>query len=208
MRSTRSPDFSYEDQHSAPVAGVDEAGRGPWAGPVVAAAVVLDRTRSIDGLNDSKLLSPARRNRLYEEIYHDSAVGVGLATVAEIDALNIRQATHLAMRRAITALPLVPAVLLIDGNDAPAIDLPIVTLIKGDQLSCSIAAASIIAKVTRDRLMAQLHLEFPHYGWDRNQGYGTAMHRAALAIHGPCPHHRTSFAPIRALQYGEQSESA
>jgi ribonuclease HII len=180
-----------------PLAGVDEAGRGPLAGPVVAAAVILDRKRIPKGLNDSKQLSAGAREDAYLRIFDMAlAVGVGEASVDEIDLVNIRQATHLAMARAVRALPLQARFALVDGNDAPALPCPCDTLVEGDARSLSIAAASIVAKVTRDRMMAALHAEFPGYGWDRNKGYSTAEHLSALNRIGPCVHHRRSFAPV------------
>ncbi len=208
MRSPKTkPDFSFEAQCLSPVAGVDEAGRGPWAGPVVAAAVVLDINSIPAGLNDSKKLTAVQRENLFVLIMQTCWVGVGKASVAEIDQLNIRQATHLAMQRAVARLGCVPATLLIDGNDAPAFECTTHSLIKGDGRSLSIAAASIIAKVTRDRLMTQLAAEFPYYAWDKNKGYGTAVHHQTLQQHGPCLHHRRSFAPVRAVLNKEQIES-
>ncbi len=180
-----------------PLAGVDEAGRGPLAGPVVAAAVILDRKRIPKGLNDSKQMQPNAREEAYGNIL-DMAVGVGVgeASVDEIDLLNIRQATHLAMARAVRALPQAAQFALVDGNDAPALPCPCETLVKGDARSVSIAAASIVAKVTRDRMMTALHEEFPGYGWLANKGYSTEEHLSALARLGPCRHHRRSFAPV------------
>ena len=192
------PNFDLEDQYPAPVAGVDEAGRGPWAGAVVAAAVILDRTALPDGLDDSKKLSAKRREALYQQITGMAQVGVGIGTVEEIDRLNIARANDLAMVRAIEALPRRPAFVLIDGRHVPhRLDLPARAEIKGDGKSLSIAAASIIAKVTRDRIMADLALQHPGFGWERNAGYGTAEHREALARIGVTPHHRRSFQPIR-----------
>ena len=180
------------------IAGVDEAGRGPWAGPVVAAAVIL-RAQVPPGLDDSKKLSAARREALFAALQvSDALIGVGEASVAEIDALNILQATHLAMARAVEALGAAPSLVLVDGNRLPKWPWPSRAIIGGDASEACIAAASIIAKVTRDRLMAALDCEWPAYGWRRNQGYGTAAHAAALAAHGACPHHRTSFKPVKA----------
>ena len=183
------------------VAGIDEAGRGPLAGPVAAAAVILDPARVPKGLDDSKKLDADRREDLYETIVDRAlAIGVAFATAAEIDAINIRQATFLAMRRALAALAEVPAYVLVDGNDLPpCLICEGETLVKGDASSASIAAASIVAKVTRDRLMRRLCVRHPVYGFSRHVGYGTAEHRAALAEHGPCPAHRMTFAPLRAL---------
>jgi ribonuclease HII len=199
------PDFAIETAvleeigGDAAIAGVDEAGRGPWAGPVVAAAVILTRDNIPDGLDDSKALSRSRREALFDAIYATSIVGCGSASVEEIDEINILQASMLAMTRAVDALSLAPRHALIDGNRAPRLACPARTVIKGDGLSLSIAAASIIAKVTRDRLMADLAREHPAYGWERNAGYGTPEHRQGLQLVGICRHHRKSFAPIREL---------
>jgi len=193
------PDFSFEKQVGGIVAGVDEVGRGPWAGPVVASAVVLDKANFPDGLDDSKKLTKRKREFLYDEIMEVASVGLGLASVEEIDALNILQASLLAMSRAIAELGEAPEAILVDGNKAPDCRQPVQCVVKGDSLSLSIAAASIIAKVTRDRIMRDLALTFPAYGWERNAGYGTAEHRDALSLVGISPHHRKSFAPIRKL---------
>ncbi len=179
-----------------PIAGVDEAGRGPLAGPVVAAAVILNRKRIPRGLNDSKQMTPDAREEAFVRIMECAAVGVGEASVDEIDLINIRQATHLAMARAVRALPLAAQFALVDGNDPPALPCHCDTLVDGDARSVSIAAASIIAKVTRDRIMQKLHEQFPDYGWFTNKGYGTEEHVLALNRIGPCPHHRRSFAPV------------
>jgi len=179
------------------VAGVDEAGRGPWAGPVVAAAVVLNPNAIPEGLNDSKKLKEAERERLFEAIMACASVGVGIAGVEEIDRSNILAATFHAMQRAVTALPTAPRLALVDGNKAPALPCPSVPVIKGDARSLSIAAASIIAKVTRDRMMTDLAAAFPGYAWEKNKGYGTAAHQAGIARMGLTPHHRRSFKPIR-----------
>ncbi|WP_295850816.1 ribonuclease HII [uncultured Xylophilus sp.] len=179
------------------VAGVDEAGRGPLAGPVVAAAVILDDTKRIRGLADSKTLTALQRERLYDQI-RDKALccSVAEATVEEIDTLNILQATMLAMRRAVEGLRLRPAKVLVDGNRLPPLDVLAEAVVKGDALVKSISAASILAKVHRDRLCAELHLQFPHYGFAGHKGYGTREHLAALKEHGACIHHRRSFAPV------------
>ncbi len=191
------------------VAGVDEAGRGPLAGPVVAAAVILNRAKIPKGLNDSKQLSAERRDELFSHIMFSAlAVGVGEAGVDEIDLINIRQATHMAMARAVRALQFQPAFALVDGNDAPALPCPCDTIVEGDAKSVSIAAASIVAKVTRDRMMAALHGEHPQYGWLRNKGYGTPEHLSALARLGPTPHHRRSFAPVHNILYGGNLEDS
>ena len=181
------------------VAGIDEAGRGPWAGPVVAAAVVLDAANIPAGLNDSKKLSAVRRDELFDEITASAEVGIGIADVALIDHRNILGATMWAMAEGLRQLRVKPAMALIDGNRAPKIDCPARTVVKGDGISLSIAAASIIAKVTRDRIMAELDSKFPGYEFARHKGYGTAIHQDALARLGPCPAHRRSFAPIRAM---------
>ncbi|MDE2462392.1 MAG: ribonuclease HII [Alphaproteobacteria bacterium] len=196
------PDYRAESLYLAqgpgPVCGVDEAGRGPLAGPVVAAAVIfLDRQRIPRGLDDSKKLSALAREQLHAQILQNAVVGIGEASVDEIDLLNIRRATHLAMARAVAALSVTPAYALVDGNDAPPLLCPCQTIIGGDGLSLSIAAASIIAKVTRDHLMLRLHQDHPGYGWDSNMGYSTRTHLVALNRLGPTPHHRRSFAPVR-----------
>ncbi len=186
---------------AGPVAGIDEVGRGPLAGPVCAAAVVLDPARIPKKLNDSKQLQPDIREALYDEIMDRAlSVGVAFASAAEIDRINIRQATHLAMRRALAGLGTVPGYVLVDGNDLPScLICEGETLIKGDASSASIAAASIVAKVTRDRLMRRLCAVHPVYGFSRHVGYPTREHLAALADHGACAFHRMSFAPVRAL---------
>jgi ribonuclease HII len=179
------------------VAGLDEAGRGPLAGPVVAAAVVLPRRCLLAGLNDSKQLTEAERERLYDEILQRAlGVGVGRASEREIDAMNILEATRLAMGRAIQALPSVPDYLLLDALELPAVHLPQRAIIKGDTLSVSIAAASVVAKVTRDRLMGEYHRQYPQYNFQAHKGYGTAEHLRMLAAHGPCAIHRRSFRPV------------
>lgn len=180
------------------VCGIDEAGRGPWAGPVVAAAVVLDPKCIPDGLNDSKKLSEARRAALFEPIMASARVGIGIAEVDRIDRDNILQATLWAMAQALDQIGGV-ALALVDGNRAPALPCPVQTIIEGDAKSLSIAAASIIAKVTRDRIMVGHDQAYPGYGFARHKGYGTAMHQEALRRHGVTPLHRTSFAPIAAL---------
>lgn len=196
------PDFSYEQQLGKLVAGVDEAGRGPWAGPVVAAAVIFRNHYAPSGVNDSKKLSAKKREALFDAIMETGLVGVGLASAQEIDELNILGATKLAMQRAVENLPIKPDAVLVDGNQPPKLPMSTRALIKGDSLSLSIAAASIIAKVTRDKMMQELHAEFPHYGWARNAGYGTAAHIKALAEHGITPHHRKSFKPMKDLIHG------
>lgn len=194
------PDYSIELEIGGMVAGVDEAGRGPLAGPVVAAAVVLDFQRIPAGIDDSKKLKRKHREHLYGLIVASAHVGVGMASVEEIDRINILAATMLAMRRAVDRLSVAPVHALIDGNKVPALPCPADAIVKGDGKVLSIAAASIIAKVTRDRVMSELDLAFPGYGWARNKGYGTADHMEALARLGPSVHHRTSFAPIAQLR--------
>ena len=182
--------------HGGPVAGVDEAGRGPLAGPVVAAAVVLDPEHIPDGINDSKLLDEDTREVLYGRIKKTSIVGVGIADVERIDRDNILAATLWAMAQAVAQLSVVPKLVVIDGNRAPQLDVRARTIIKGDARCLSIAAASIIAKVTRDRLMVSLASKLPGYGFDRHKGYGTAEHQDAIRRLGVTSHHRRSFRPI------------
>lgn len=191
------PDFAFELAALKPVCGIDEAGRGPLAGPVVASAVILDPAHFPDGLNDSKVLNAKRREQLFDAIMQTAHVGIGQANVEEIDTHNILGATKLAMQRAFAALATTPATALVDGNQPPALSCRVQAIVKGDAKSLSIAAASIIAKVTRDRIMAELGAAFPMYGFEKHAGYGTAAHLAALNAHGPCPHHRMSFAPVR-----------
>jgi ribonuclease HII len=181
------------------VAGVDEAGRGPLAGPVVAAVAVLPAKFSMAGLNDSKQLAEDFREELFEALTANGALicyGIGIAEPAEIDRFNILRATFLAMQRAIADLPMQPEHLLIDGLPVPVFQQPQTAIVGGDGKSKSIAAASVIAKVTRDRMMRKWHSEFPQYSFDRNKGYGTREHLESLQIHGPCPIHRRSFAPV------------
>jgi ribonuclease HII len=181
------------------VAGIDEAGRGPLAGPVVAAVAILPAKFSLAGLNDSKQLTEEFREELFEALTATGALvcyGIGIADPAEIDRFNILRATFLAMQRAIAALPLQPEHLLIDGLPVPVFQQPQTAIVGGDGKSKSIAAASVIAKVTRDRMMRKWHSEFPQYDFDRNKGYGTRAHLESLQIHGPCPIHRRSFAPV------------
>jgi ribonuclease HII len=198
------PDFSFEQSFPGVVCGIDEVGRGPLAGPVVAAAVVLPRALPPDlerRLDDSKKLSEKTRETLFPLILGCAQVGIGSADVDEIDRLNILKATFLAMQRALAALLQKTTVdhALVDGNRAPALPCPVTCLVKGDSRSLSIAAASVVAKVTRDRLMAGLAEQFPGYGWERNAGYGTEEHKQAIHRLGITPHHRRSFAPIAGL---------
>ncbi len=181
-------------------AGVDEAGRGPLAGPVVAAAVMLDERRPIKGLADSKVLSPARRERLFDEIRAKAlCTSIAQASVDEIDSLNILQATLLAMRRAVAGLRLSPHCVLIDGDRVPVLPMLSHAVVNGDARVRAIAAASILAKVHRDRLCADMHIQFPLYGFDEHKGYATRQHILALQAHGACVWHRRSFAPVRAV---------
>ena len=193
------PDYSVEAATAGPVAGIDEAGRGPLAGPVVAAAVILDPAAIPDGIDDSKRLARPCREALCEALLACARVGVGAASAAEVDRLNVLAATLLAMRRATARLGEVPALARVDGNQAPALPCRVRTLVGGDRLSLSVAAASIVAKVTRDGLMARLARAYPGYGWERNAGYGTAEHREALSRLGVTPHHRATFAPVRKI---------
>jgi len=183
----------------ATVCGIDEVGRGPWAGPVVAAAVVPTAAGLPDGLTDSKALTAGQRAVLAPQIFAMAQVGLGAASVVEIDRLNILQATFLAMRRAVAALPTTPRQALVDGNRAPELPCAVECIVGGDAHVPAISAASIVAKVTRDRLMAALGHRHPGYGWETNAGYGTREHRAGLAALGVTAHHRRSFAPVRRL---------
>lgn len=210
---TDAPDFSHETAARVrgfwPVAGVDEAGRGPLCGPVVAAAVILDPDRIPPGLNDSKKLTAARREALFAQILAQAECAVGQASPAEIDELNILRASHLAMERAIAALPRPPAHVLIDGNLIPrGLATPAEAVVKGDALCLTVAAASVVAKVTRDRIMVDLAQQHPGYGWAKNAGYPTRDHLAALQILGVTPHHRRSFKPVHNILYQAKSISA
>ncbi len=198
------PDLSIEQQYPDQIiCGIDEVGRGPLAGPVMAAAVILPKNvneiAEFNILNDSKKLSAKKRELLFAVINKQCHIGIGEASVAEIDQINILQATMLAMKRAYEALPIKASVALIDGNKAPELSCITHTVIKGDSLSLSIAAASVIAKVTRDRLMKKLEEEYPYYGWSKNAGYGTQLHINALNTHGVSEHHRKSFSPVAKL---------
>jgi ribonuclease HII len=197
-------------RHAGPVVGIDEAGRGPLAGPVVAACVMLDPDRVPKGLNDSKLLDAETREALFRIIARRARVGVGVAHVARIDRDNILQASLWAMGCAYAALGAQAAIAIVDGNIGPkSVACPVETLVGGDGKSASVAAASIVAKVVRDRMMIRLGQRFPDYGWERNKGYGTAEHLAALASVGVTPHHRRSFAPVaRALSLAAPETAA
>ena len=203
------PDFELEAAYGGPVAGVDEAGRGPLAGPVIAGAVVFDRGQDLPpalaDLDDSKALGVDARERLFGALQLAARRGrawfaTGMAEVGEIDDINILEATKLAMRRAVAALPLAPICALVDGNQPPHLDCRVEAVVRGDGRSLSIAAASIVAKVRRDRMMAALAQFHPGYGWQRNAGYATPEHLAGLDLLGPSPHHRTSFAPVTACR--------
>ena len=192
---------SFRPNGNEVIMGVDEVGRGPWAGPVTACAVILDPKNIPPGLNDSKKLNVKQRAKLFEKIMNSSLVSCVHVDVGEIDIINILQATFRAMERSISKLP-IPDHILIDGNKLPPnLPSPATAIIKGDSKSASIAAASIIAKVTRDRLMADLSVEYPGYGWEKNAGYGTKMHQLGLLNNGVTPHHRRSFKPIHKMLY-------
>ena len=197
------PDFQLEDESLKPVAGFDEAGRGPWAGPVVASAVILPRDAMpvslLTKLDDSKKVRKTARETLFAELRAVAEIGIGITSPAEIDEFNILQASMLAMQRAAEELTIKPASALVDGNHAPDIPYEVKTIVKGDSRSLSIAAASIVAKVTRDRIMADLSKKYPGYGWESNAGYGTKEHYNALLQLGVTPEHRQSFTPIRNL---------
>ncbi len=196
------PDFRFELDAMAGghqlVCGIDEAGRGPWAGPVVAAAVVLDCNSIPQGLNDSKKLNAAQREALFEPIVRTARVGIGIADIERIDRDNILQASLWAMAQALAQIGDV-SLALVDGNRAPKLPCPVRTIVEGDAKSLSIAAASIVAKVTRDRIMIAHDADYPQYGFARHKGYGTPFHHAALTRHGPTPLHRKSFAPVAAF---------
>lgn len=197
MRATFDAESAAIRLGQGPVAGVDEAGRGPWAGPVVAAAVILDADKIPDGIADSKMLDPDQRAAIYDRIRDHAQIGVGIADVARIDKVNILNATLWAMREAVAKLGTQPGLVLIDGNRAPRLASQTRTIVKGDALCLSIAAASIVAKVTRDRLMTELSQTHPGYGFERHKGYGTPEHLAALKRLGPCALHRRSFRPVQ-----------
>jgi ribonuclease HII len=199
------PDFAFEDDCGGIVCGVDEAGRGPLAGPVVAAAVILDPRRIPKGLDDSKKLTAERREELYEKICRSAEVAIAFAPPTRIDCDNIRQASLWALARAVKALPVRPRLVFVDGCDRIQVDCDCEAVIGGDALVLSIAAASIVAKVSRDRLMRKLGVVYPGYGFERHMGYSVPEHFAALARLGPTIHHRRSFAPV-AVHYGEPGD--
>ena len=191
------PHFGFERDAPRPVCGIDEVGRGPWAGPVVAAAVILDPDALPEGLDDSKRLTAPRREELAAVLHSVAIVGIGTASVSEIETMNILQASFLAMRRAVARLGRRPALALVDGHmRPPGLPCPCRPIVGGDGLALSIAAASIVAKVARDRMMVALAQQFPGYGWETNMGYGTRAHQEGLARLGVSPHHRRSFQPI------------
>lgn len=193
-------DEEFRRRHGPVLAGIDEAGRGPWAGPVVSAAVILPSALEIEGLNDSKLLSPEKREKLYGVIIKEAqGWAVGVADHDLIDRINILQATYESMRWAFSGLKMKTDLVMVDGRPVPGLGAPQKAFPEADRLSASVAAASIIAKVTRDRMMMEAHAEYPGYGFDRHKGYGTPEHLEALRRHGPCRIHRKSFAPVRDL---------
>jgi ribonuclease HII len=197
MRATFELETVELELHGGPIAGVDEAGRGPLAGPVVAAAVVLDPLRLPDGIADSKVLDGKTRRSVYQDILASARVGIGVAEVDRIDSENILQASLWAMAQAVAVLGCRPKLALIDGNKAPQLDCTVRTIVQGDAKCLSIAAASIVAKVARDAIMAELARDYPDYGFDRHKGYGTREHHEAIARHGVTPHHRRSFRPVQ-----------
>jgi ribonuclease HII len=214
VRADLRHEFALRAKGYTAIAGLDEAGRGAWAGPVVAGAVILplhrdDLAAALDGVRDSKLVSPGRREKLFPRILEiATATGVGYATNAEIDRCGIVPATRLAMRRALENLSVYPDALLTDAIKLPEIDLPAVPLIRGDQISLSIAAASILAKVSRDHFMIALGEQYPAYGFAFHKGYGTVRHHEALRTYGPADVHRQTFAPIRALLEPHEEDDA
>ena len=197
------PDLSIENKKRQlnfhTIAGVDEAGRGPWAGPVYSAIVILNEDHIPEGINDSKKVSEKKRMELYEEILLNHEYGVGHASPEEIDRLNILEATFLSMKRALKNISIKPDYILVDGNLSPKFKIPHETIIKGDNISMSIAAASIIAKVQRDKFMLNIDKEYPEYKWKKNKGYGTKDHQNALNTNGASKYHRKSFSPIRKI---------
>ena len=190
------PDFTIEEKFGGLVCGVDEVGRGALCGPVVAAAVILDKSNYPDGINDSKLLSRSKRERLYTELLRSASVGLGSAQAGEVDRINVLNAALLAMERAVSNLCLIPEMALVDGNRIPKLFCPARPVVSGDRTSISIAAASIVAKVTRDRLMTKLAFQHPGYGWEANAGYGTPQHIDAIKTMGITTHHRRGFGPV------------
>ena len=190
------PSYKFDQDYETPIIGVDEVGRGPLAGPVISAAIVLNKEKIPEGINDSKKLSKKKREVINEELISQHKFAIGIASVEEIDKINILQASLLAMKRAVLNLNIKPQTILVDGNKLPDLEYNMYPIIKGDSKSISIAAASIIAKVYRDKLMQDLSLQYPGYYWEKNSGYGTKQHLLALNNLGVTPIHRKSFAPI------------
>ena len=190
------PSYKFDQDYETPIIGVDEVGRGPLAGPVISAAIILNKEKIPEGINDSKKLSKKKREVINEELISQHSFAIGIASVEEIDKINILQASLLAMKRAVLNLNIKPQTILIDGNKLPDLEYNMYPIIKGDSKSISIAAASIIAKVYRDKLMQDLSLQYPGYYWEKNSGYGTKQHLLALNNLGVTPIHRKSFAPI------------
>lgn len=190
------PSYKFDQDYETPIIGVDEVGRGPLAGPVISAAIILNKEKIPEGINDSKKLSKKKREVINEELISQHSFAIGIASVEEIDKINILQASLLAMKRAVLNLNIKPQTILVDGNKLPDLEYNMYPIIKGDSKSISIAAASIIAKVYRDKLMQDLSLQYPGYYWEKNSGYGTKQHLLALNSLGVTPIHRKSFAPI------------
>ena len=190
------PSYKFDQDYETPIIGVDEVGRGPLAGPVISAAIILNKEKIPEGINDSKKLSKKKREVINEELISQHSFAIGIASVEEIDKINILQASLLAMKRAVLNLNIKPQAILVDGNKLPDLEYNMYPIIKGDSKSISIAAASIIAKVYRDKLMQDLSLQYPGYYWEKNSGYGTKQHLLALNNLGVTPIHRKSFAPI------------
>ena len=190
------PSYKFDQAYETPIIGVDEVGRGPLAGPVISAAIILNKEKIPEGINDSKKLSKKKREVINEELISQHSFAIGIASVEEIDKINILQASLLAMKRAVLNLNIKPQTILVDGNKLPDLEYNMYPIIKGDSKSISIAAASIIAKVYRDKLMQDLSLQYPGYYWEKNSGYGTKQHLLALNSLGVTPIHRKSFAPI------------
>ena len=190
------PSYKFDQAYETPIIGVDEVGRGPLAGPVISAAIILNKEKIPEGINDSKKLSKKKREVINEELISQHSFAIGIASVEEIDKINILQASLLAMKRAVLNLNIQPQTILVDGNKLPDLEYNMYSIIKGDSKSISIAAASIIAKVYRDKLMQDLSLQYPGYYWEKNSGYGTKQHLLALNSLGVTPIHRKSFAPI------------
>lgn len=199
------PSYDFEDTFTGLIAGVDEVGRAPLAGPVVAAAVILDRQCAPAGIRDSKTLTEKRRREISAALWKTARVAIGVASVEEIDRINILQASLLAMSRAVASLPVQPNVCLIDGNIKPKLRCRAYAIVQGDAKSYSIAAASVVAKVARDRMMCELACEFPHYAWEQNKGYPVEAHRTAIIQHGITPHHRRSFGTVHHMLSAESA---